>query len=106
MGIFSRLGTLLKSNINDLISKAEDPEKILNQLILDMQDQLVEAKKQVAVSIADEKRLKKQLESELAKSREWEKKAMMAVRAGKDGLAREALMRKQEHDNLASEYQK
>lgn len=106
MGIIGRLGTLLKANINDLISRAEDPEKILNQLILDMKDQLVEAKKQVAVAIADEKRLKKQLENELHMSREWEKKAMMAVRAGKDSLAKEALMRKKEHDDLAAEYQK
>ncbi|HET6151303.1 MAG TPA: PspA/IM30 family protein, partial [Polyangia bacterium] len=60
MGIFSRLGTLIKSNLNDLISKAEDPQKMLNQIVLEMQNQLVEAKKQVAVSIADEKRLKKQ----------------------------------------------
>ncbi len=60
MGIFSRLGTLIKSNLNDLISKAEDPQKMLNQIVLDMQNQLVDAKKQVAVSIADQKRLEKQ----------------------------------------------
>jgi len=106
MGIFGRLGTLLKANINDMISRAEDPEKILNQLILDMKDQLIEAKKAVASAIADEKRLKKQLENELHLSREWENKAMMAVRAGKDDLAKEALMRKTEHDNLATEWQK
>jgi phage shock protein A len=53
MGIFSRLGSLIKSNINDLISRAEDPEKMLNQVLLDMQSSLVEAKKQVAVAIAD-----------------------------------------------------
>ncbi len=105
MGIFSRLGTLLKANINDLISRAEDPDKILNQLIIDMKEQLIEAKKQVAVAIADEKRLKKQLDNELNLAREWEKKAMMAVRAGRDDLAREALMRKSEHDNLAQEFQ-
>ncbi|MEC9398412.1 MAG: PspA/IM30 family protein [Myxococcota bacterium] len=105
MGIFGRLGTLLKANINDVISKAEDPEKILNQLILDMKDQLIEAKKQVAVAIADEKRLKKQLDNELHMAREWEKKAMMAVRAGRDDLAKEALRRKGEHDQLASEFQ-
>ena len=104
MGIFGRIGTLLKANINDLVSKAEDPERILNQLILDMKEQLIEAKKQVAVAIADEKRLKKQLENELHMSREWEKKAMMAVRAGRDDLAKEALTRKQEHDNLTAEY--
>ena len=105
MGIFGRLSTLLKANLNDVISKAEDPEKILNQLILDMKDQLIEAKKQVAVAIADEKRLKKQLDNELHLAREWEKKAMMAVRAGRDDLAKEALRRKSEHDQLTSEYQ-
>jgi phage shock protein A len=106
MGIFSRLGTLLKSNINDLISKAEDPEKILNQLILDMREQLIEAKKQVASAIADEKRLRKQLDNELHLAKEWERKAMLAVRAGRDDLAMEALQRKEQHDNLSSEYQK
>lgn len=105
MGIFGRVGTLLKANINDLVSKAEDPEKILNQLILDMKEQLIDAKKQVAVAIADEKRLKKQLDNELHMGREWEKKAMMAIRAGRDDLAKEALARKTEHDNLSSEYQ-
>jgi phage shock protein A len=106
MGVFSRLAMLLKSNLNDVISKAEDPEKMLNQVILEMQQQLVEAKKQVAVAIADEKRLAKQYEAEAQNSREWEKKAMMAVRAGDDGLAKEALVRKAEHDKLAAEYQK
>jgi phage shock protein A len=105
MGIFGRLSTLLKANINEMISKAEDPEKILNQLILDMKDQLIEAKKQVAVAIADEKRLKKQLDNELYNAGEWEKKAMMAVRAGRDDLATEALRRKSEHDQLATEFQ-
>jgi phage shock protein A len=105
MGILNRISTLLKANINDLISKSEDPEKILNQLVLDMKEQLIAAKKQVAVAIADEKRLKKQLDNELHLSREWEKKAMMAVRAGRDDLAREALGRKKEHDDLAKEFQ-
>jgi phage shock protein A len=106
MGIFSRLGSLIKSNLNDAISKAEDPEKMLNQVILEMGQQLVEAKKQVAVAIADEKRLAKQYEKEAMDAREWEKKAMMAVRAGDDALAKEALVRKTEHDKLANEYQK
>src|SRR5258708_31074606 len=105
MGIFSRLGSLIKSNINDLISKAEDPEKMLNQVLIDMQSSLVEAKKQVAVAIADEKRLQKQLETEQEKSKEWERKAMLAVRANDDVLAREALARKQEHDNIGGQYQ-
>ena len=106
MGIFSRLGTLIKSNLNDLISQAEDPQKMLNQIVLDMQNQLVEAKKQVAVSIADEKRLQKQLDEQGELAKEWERKAMMAVRAGDDVLAKEALRRKQEHDNQVVEFSK
>jgi phage shock protein A len=105
MGIFSRLGTLIKSNLNDLISRAEDPEKMLNQVLLEMQQQLVEAKKAVAVAIADEKRLQKQYNAELDKAKEWERKAMLAVRAGDDSLARQALVRKQEHENISSQFQ-
>jgi len=105
MGIFSRLGTLIKSNINDLITKAEDPEKMLSQVLLEMQQQLVEAKKAVAVAIADEKKLQKQYTAETDKSKEWERKAMVAVRAGDDNLARQALSRKQEHENIATQFQ-
>lgn len=102
MGLFSRLGTLIRSNINELINKAEDPEKMLNQVLVDMKSQLVEAKKQVAIAIADEKRIKKQYEQEAAKAAEWERKAMLAVRAGDDGLAKAALGRKTEHDEVAA----
>lgn len=105
MGIFSRLGTLIKSNLNDLISRAEDPEKMLNQVLLDMQQQLVEAKKAVAIAIADEKKLQKQYNAELDKAKEWERKAMLGVRAGNDDLARQALVRKQEHEEIASQFQ-
>jgi phage shock protein A len=100
------MGTVIKANLNDLISRSEDPEKMLNQMMLDMKETLVEAKKQVAVVIADEKRLKLQHESERAQAQEWEKKAMLAVRAGDDGLAKEALGRKTEHENLAAEFLK
>ena len=64
MGIFDRLSTMLRSNINDLISRAEDPEKMLNQIIVDMRDQLAKAKQQVATAIADEKRLRDQADAE------------------------------------------
>lgn len=101
MGLFSRLGTLIRSNINELINKAEDPEKMLNQVLVDMKSQLVEAKKQVAVAIADEKRLKKQYQQEAAKAAEWERKAMLAIKAGDDNLAKAALARKGEHDEVA-----
>src|SRR5215470_1001275 len=98
MGIFARLGTLIKSNLNDLISRAEDPEKMLNQVLGDMQNQLVDAKRQIAAAIADEKRLRKQADQEGATSKEWERKAMMAVRAGDDELAKQALLRQKEHE--------
>jgi phage shock protein A len=101
MGIFARLATLIKSNLNDLISRSEDPEKMLNQVVIDMANQLIEAKKQVAVSIADEKRLAKQAEQEAANAAEWERRAMLAIKAGDDNLAKEALNRKKEHETLA-----
>jgi len=104
MGIFSRLAQLIKSNLNDLISRSEDPEKMLNQVVLDMNNQLVEAKKQVAASIADEKRLAKQFEQESSNASEWERRAMMALRAGNEELAKEALNRKKEHDALATTF--
>ncbi len=105
MGIFSRLAQLIKSNLNDLISRSEDPEKMLNQVVLEMNNQLIEAKKQVAASIADEKRLAKQLEQEEANAKEWERRAMLAIRAGNEELAKEALARKREYDELAATYQ-
>jgi phage shock protein A len=106
MGILDRMRTVLKSNINALISKAEDPEKMLNQLIMDMNEQLLEAKKQVAMAIADEKKLERQMLENRAQSGDWEKKAMLAVKASKDDLAREALVRKQEYDGYAASFQK
>jgi phage shock protein A len=102
MGVFSRLAQLIKSNLNDLISRSEDPEKMLNQVVLDMNNQLVEAKKQVAASIADEKRLAKQLDQEVANAQEWERRAMLALRAGNEPLAKEALARKREYDELTA----
>jgi len=102
MGIFSRLAQLIKSNLNDLINRSEDPEKMLNQIVLEMNNQLVEAKKQVASSIADEKRLAKQLEQETANAQEWERRAMMALRAGNEALAKEALARKREREEFAA----
>ncbi|HEV8247735.1 MAG TPA: PspA/IM30 family protein [Polyangiaceae bacterium] len=105
MGIFARLAALIKSNLNDLISRSEDPEKMLNQIVIDMNTQLLEAKKHVAGSIADEKRLAKQVEQETANAGEWERRAMLAVRASDDNLAKEALARKKEHETLRDQYQ-
>ncbi|HEX9886079.1 MAG TPA: PspA/IM30 family protein [Longimicrobiales bacterium] len=97
MGIFDKLSRVIKSNINDLISKAEDPEKMLNQVILDMRDQLAKAKREVAAAIADERKLRSQLDEEVKHAREWENRAMLAVKEGRDDLAKQALLRQQEH---------
>lgn len=105
MGLFQRISDLLRSNINDLISKAEDPEKMLNAAIQEMQKQIIEAKSRVAMSIADEKRLSKQYERHMAKAEDWEKKAMSAVRAGRDDLAVEALAKKKEHLSAAAQFE-
>ncbi len=104
MGIFDRFKRVVKSNLNEMISKAENPEKMLNQLIVDMNQQLIESKKSVASAIADEKKLERQVKENLAAGQEWERKAMLAVRAGKDDLAKEALARKQEFDKTAAQY--
>lgn len=93
MGIFDRLSTMLRSNINDLISRAENPEKMLNQLIMDMKGQLAKAKQQVAASIADEKKLQADAEQLKKQSEDWERRAMLAVQEGRDDLAKQALMR-------------
>lgn len=105
MAIIQRFWTVLKSNLNHFIGRAEDPEKMLNQMLLDMQEQLIMAKKQVAIAIADEKRLLKQYEDEKAFAKDWEAKAMLAVKAGKDDLAQQALERKADHDKLASGFE-
>ena len=97
MGIFDRLATLIKSNLNDLISSAENPEKMLNQILVDMREQLGKAKQEVAAAIADEKRLKDQADGEFKQADDWEKRAMLAVQEGRDDLARQALQRSQEH---------
>src|SRR5687767_9937530 len=97
MGIFDRLSSLLKSNINDLISRSEDPEKMLNQILVDMKSQLVKAKQQVASAIADEKRLRDQVDQEFRQAQDWEKRAMLAIQEGRDDLAKQALVRHGEH---------
>jgi len=96
MGIFDRLKTVLSSNINDMINKAENPEKMLNQLVIDMNQQMIESKKAVAMAIADEKKIERELNEQKRIAEEWERKAVIAVKAARDDLAKEALLRKQE----------
>src|SRR5260221_609787 len=105
MGIFDRLSTLSRSNITDRISRAENPEKVLEQLIIDMRSQLAKAKQQVAAAIADEKRLSAQAEQEKKLSEDWEKRAVLAVQEGRDDLAKQALLRHNEHVQNAVQLQ-
>jgi phage shock protein A len=97
MGIFDRLSTMLRSNINDLITRAENPEKMLNQLIVDMKGQLAKAKQQVASAIADEKKLQAEADGSRKQAEDWERRAMLAVNEGRDDLAKQALVRYNEH---------
>jgi phage shock protein A len=93
MGIWDRFTTMLRSNINDLISRAENPEKMLNQLIVDMRSQLDKARQQVAQSIADEKKMEADAAAQKKQAEDWERRAMLAVQEGRDDLAKQALMR-------------
>jgi phage shock protein A len=94
MGILDRVSTLLRANINDMIDRAEDPEKVVKQLIIDMNNQLMQVKTQVAASIADEKMLYQRYQDNEAKARDWQQRAELAVEKGQDDLAREALSRR------------
>ncbi|HUW40028.1 MAG TPA: PspA/IM30 family protein [Rectinemataceae bacterium] len=105
MGIFDRFKTVVSSNINDMISKAENPEKMLNQLLIDMNEQMIESKKAVAMAIADEKKLERDLLTNKTQAEDWEKKAMLAVRSNRDDLAKEALLRKQEYEGYSTQLQ-
>ena len=101
MGIFSKLSQLIRSNINDAIARAENPEKMLSQVLLDMREQLAKAKQEVAIAIADERKLRAQLEEEQKLATDWEHRAVLAVREGRDDLAKQALVRQQEHAERA-----
>jgi phage shock protein A len=105
MGVFERIRRLIRSNVNDVVRKAEDPEKMLNQLIIDMNKQLVDAKRNVATAISEEKRLQRQVESQQQSADQWEQRAMTALRAGKEDLAREALQRKKRESDYAAQLQ-
>jgi phage shock protein A len=102
MSIFQKISTLFRSNINDLIARAENPEKMLNQIILDMRDQLAGAKREVAAAIADERKLRAQVEEEAKQAKDWERRAVIAVKEGRDDLAKQALLRQQEHGERAA----
>jgi len=102
MGVLSRLNTLIKSNLNELIARAEDPEKILEQSIIDMRESFQQAKKEVVESLAQQKVIEKRHEGAAQEASSWEQKAIAAIEGGDDELAREALRRKVSVDQRAS----
>jgi phage shock protein A len=93
---------LLRANLNDLVEKAEDPERLLKQIVLDMENQLLQVKTQVAIAIADEHLLAKKRAEQVEQAAEWRRKAELAVQKGHDDMARAALERALSHDQLAA----
>src|SRR5438105_5137777 len=94
MGILGRLSTLIKSNLNDAIDGMQDPAKELDQMVRDMEDSTRAARSEVAACMGEEKRLQKRLEALDGEIKSWGDRAETAVRAGDDGLAKEALKRR------------
>lgn len=99
MAIFQRLGDLIKSNVNDLIDRAEDPEKMVKQIIIDMEKQVNSATQALGQAMGSEKQALKQLEQAKKSSAEWEAKAKLALQAGNQELAKKALENKVSVDN-------
>lgn len=106
MGILDRTSQILRANLNDMLSRAEDPEKMLNQILRDMEDALRRGQAQVAEQIAQEKMIQADLDDAKQKSDEWGKKAELAVSKGADDLAREALHRQSDYQSHVEIYQK
>jgi phage shock protein A len=104
MGLMERVATLLRANVNDLIDRAEDPEKMLKQLLVDMENQLLQVKTQVAIAIADQHLLEKKAVEQRGTADGWRAKAELAVEKDDDELARLALERALSHDGMAEAF--
>jgi len=102
MGLFDRISRVVRANLNDVVSKAEDPEKILEQSIIDMQEDLVQLRQAVARSIAAQKRTQQQYNQAQTEANNWQNRAQLAVQKGDENLAREALVRKKTHAETAA----
>ena len=102
MGLFDRLSRVVRANLNDMVSKAEDPEKVLEQAIIDMQEDLVQLRQAVARAIAAQKRTEQQYNKNQAEANNWQKRAQLALTKGDENLAREALMRKKTNADTAA----
>lgn len=101
MSLLERVSTLLRANLNELVEKAEDPERMLKQLVLDMENQLLQVKTQVAIAISDEHLLNKKQKEHEEQAEEWKRKAGLAVSKGHDDLARMALERSLSYEKLS-----
>jgi len=101
MGLFDRLSRVVRANINDLVSKAEDPEKVLEQAVIDMQEDLVQLRQAVARSIATQKRTEQQYNKNQSEANNWQQRAQLALGKGDENLAREALVRKKSFADTA-----
>jgi phage shock protein A len=101
MNLLDRISRLIRANLNDLLRRAEDPEKIIEQAVLDMKEALKEAREQVAAAMAEAKRLEREVESHLKEAALWEEKAKEALKAGREDLAKEALRRRKRALDLA-----
>jgi phage shock protein A len=101
MGLLERVGTLIRANINDMVDRAEDPEKMIKQVILDMQNQLLQVKTQVAIAIADQHLLTRKQKENEDRVAEWMRKAELSVDKKKDDLARAALQRVESYRDLS-----
>jgi phage shock protein A len=106
MGIFTRFRDIVSSNINAMLDKAEDPEKLISLMIQEMEDTLVEIKASCAAAMATSKRTQRQMEEAQSRSRSWEEKAGLAVSKGRDDLAREALVEKRRYVDRAYSFEK
>ena len=104
MALLDRVSRLIRANLNDLVDKAEDPEKMIKQVILDMQNQLLQVKTQVAISIADQHVLEKKLSENEESERQWMKRAEIAVDKHDEALARAALERSMSYKNLSASF--
>ena len=102
MGLFDRVSRVVRSNLNAMVSSAEDPEKILEQTVMDMQEDLVQLRQAVAQSIASQKRLEQQHSQAQTQASEWYRRAQLALQKGDENLAREALTRKQTFTETAN----
>jgi phage shock protein A len=106
MGIFTRFRDIVSSNINAMLDKAEDPEKLISLMIQEMEDTLVEIKASCAAAMATSKRTQRQMEEVQSRARNWEGKAGLAVSKGRDDLAREALIERRRYADRAYSFEK